>query len=107
MADSLPRGAHQAVRDVDAPRALSVDHEQEWVEFAIRLRQRLEAGAKQYGDVSFRRDLGELTGEIEQGLLDVCGWAFVLWCRLRRLPPLMRRGLALERCRRKPQLTMS
>ena len=69
-----------------------MEHEQEWVQFSLRLKQRLEAGAKQYGDVSFRRDLGELTGEIEQELLDVCGRAFVLWCRLRRLLPLMRRA---------------
>jgi len=62
-----------------------MEHERELVEFWLRLRERLEAGARNYGEVSFRREPAELAGEIEQELLDVCGWAFVLWCRLRRL----------------------
>ena len=73
-----------------------MEHEQEWVDFVIRLRERLEAGAKQYGDVSFRRDPGELVGEVEEELLDVCGWSFILWCRLRRLAPRMGRALGGE-----------
>ncbi|MCL6545835.1 MAG: hypothetical protein K6T61_11455 [Bryobacteraceae bacterium] len=60
-------------------------HERELVEFWLRLRERLEAGARSYGDASFGREPAELAGEIEHELLDVCGWAFVLWCRLRRL----------------------
>ena len=46
---------------------------------------RLEAGRAVYGDVSFTRPPSELAGEIEQELLDVAGWAFVLWTRVRRL----------------------
>jgi hypothetical protein len=65
-------------------------HERELVEFWLRLRERLEAGARSYGDGSYRREPAELAGEIEQELLDVCGWAFILWCRLRRLAPLLR-----------------
>ena len=71
---------------------MSAGHERELVEFWLRLRERLEAGARSYGDASFGREPAELAGEIEQELLDVCGWAFVLWCRLRRLAPLLRLG---------------
>jgi len=31
------------------------------------------------------RDPADLLSEIEEELLDVCGWSFVLWCRLHRL----------------------
>jgi hypothetical protein len=67
-----------------------MERQQELVEFWLRLRERLEAGARSYGDASFRREPVELAVEIEQELLDVCGWAFVLWCRLRRLQAVLR-----------------
>ena len=67
-----------------------MERQQELVEFWLRLRERLEAGARSYGDASFRREPAELAGEIEHELLDVCGWAFVLWCRLRRLRAVLR-----------------
>lgn len=54
-----------------------------WDEFSRTLRDRLDVGRKEYGDRSFSRDPAELIGEIEQELLDVCGWAFVLWIRLK------------------------
>lgn len=56
-----------------------------WPAFAASVRARLEAGARAYGDASFERSPAELVGEIEQEVLDVCGWAFVLHERLRRL----------------------
>ena len=56
-----------------------------WPEFTVALRGRLEAGRRTYGDASFLREPAELTQEIEQELLDVVGWAFVLWCRMRAL----------------------
>ncbi|MGC8758595.1 MAG: hypothetical protein ACP5VC_01445 [Bryobacteraceae bacterium] len=70
-----------------------MEHEQELEQFWLRLRERLEAGARTYGEASFRRDAAELAGEVQEELLDVCGWAFVLWCRLRRLAPLLRLGV--------------
>ena len=54
-------------------------------EFMATIRQRLEVGRIQYGDASFDRPEAELIGEIEQELEDVCGWAFVLWTRLRKI----------------------
>jgi len=62
-----------------------MDHEGELARFWLRLRERLEAGERSYGEASLRREPAELAGEIEQELLDVCGWAFVLWCRVRQL----------------------
>ncbi len=53
--------------------------------FATAVAARLEEGAKLYGDRSFTLPLEVLADEIEQELLDVCAWSFVLWCRLRGL----------------------
>ena len=53
--------------------------------FTGRLRQRLEQGARDYGDISFTRPAVELVDEIQQELEDVCGWGLILWLRLERL----------------------
>jgi hypothetical protein len=43
-----------------------------------------------------RRPPGELLGEInEEQLVDVCGWAFVLWCRLRDLEQRLAERIAV------------
>jgi hypothetical protein len=59
-------------------------------DFCSAVSARLAAGAREYGDVSFARPPAELLGEIEQELLDVFGWGFILWWQLqeirRRLP---------------------
>lgn len=53
--------------------------------FAADLRRRLEAGAQEYGDRSFSRDPDELLREIDEEILDIAGWAYVLRVRLGRL----------------------
>jgi hypothetical protein len=53
--------------------------------FVNRLRARLQAGAKEYGDVSFTRPVVELVDEIQQELEDVSGWSLLLWSRLEKL----------------------
>lgn len=60
-------------------------HDAEWLEFVGVLHKRLEAGELAYGDASFEKAPTQLIGEIAEELLDVCGWAFVLWVRLQRL----------------------
>lgn len=50
----------------------------------------MNAGAKEYGDVSFERPTVELIDEIQQELEDVSGWSCVLWMRLEKL----KRGIA-------------
>lgn len=54
--------------------------------FLDLLAARLEAGRREYGDASLLRSPAELVGEIEEELLDVAGWAFVLWLRVRAIP---------------------
>jgi hypothetical protein len=56
-----------------------------FADFAAAVTARLEKGREAYGDQSFSRPPGELVGEIKEELVDVCGSAFVLWCRLRDL----------------------
>lgn len=51
--------------------------------FVASVRSRLEAGKRAYGDDSFRRPPTELIDELTQEALDLAGWAFVLWSRLR------------------------
>ncbi len=57
-------------------------------EFAERIRARLDAGKREYGDSSFNRPRGELVDEIQQELLDVVGWSFILYSRLEKLKVL-------------------
>jgi hypothetical protein len=56
-----------------------------WPEFETLMKARLEAGAREYGDRSFRRPPSELVTEIEEEVLDIVGWAFMLWVRVRAL----------------------
>lgn len=53
--------------------------------FIARLRLRLQAGAKAYGDVSFTRPAAELVDEVMQEAEDIVGWTFLLWLRLSRM----------------------
>lgn len=53
--------------------------------FVTRLREKLEAGARQYGNASFERPLVHLIREIQDELVDVAGWGLILWSRLQQL----------------------
>jgi hypothetical protein len=53
--------------------------------FCAEVQKRLEVGAREYGDGSFRKPDAALVREIEQELLDVMGWGFILWCKVRGL----------------------
>lgn len=50
--------------------------------FSAAIASRLAQGAQAYGDRSFSRDLGSLLGEIEQEILDIAGWSYILWVRI-------------------------
>jgi hypothetical protein len=52
--------------------------------FTSRVRARLVAGAREYGDASFTRPAADLVDEIQQELEDVCGWSLILWTKLER-----------------------
>ena len=47
--------------------------------FIKRLDERMEKGFKEYGDGSFDRDPQDVLNEIQQELLDVCGWSVILF----------------------------
>jgi len=53
--------------------------------FINTLSQKLRAGHKEYGDESFGRRPTEITQELSEEALDVCGWGFILWVRLQEL----------------------
>ncbi|MCC6994800.1 MAG: hypothetical protein IT370_09345 [Deltaproteobacteria bacterium] len=65
-------------------------------EFARAVSARLEAGRASYGDKSFSRHPAVLCGEIEQELLDVMGWGYILWRRMRELREALE-GVAKDR----------
>jgi hypothetical protein len=54
-------------------------------EYFAAIRARLERGAEDYGDKSYELDDDRILDEIEQELLDLAGWAFLRFARLRRL----------------------
>lgn len=56
-----------------------------FADFTAALHGRLEAGRATYADRSFERAPAELIAELEQEALDLAGWGFVLWVRLRAL----------------------
>jgi hypothetical protein len=57
----------------------------DWRTFTRAVESRLEAGAREYGDASLRAAPARLAGEIDEELLDVMGWGFLLWRRVRAL----------------------
>jgi hypothetical protein len=64
-----------------APAAIARD----WRAFVAAVEVRLAAGAKAYGNASLKRPPASLAGEVEEELLDVAGWGFLLWLRVRSL----------------------
>lgn len=53
-------------------------------DFVQQLRERLEAGAREYGDQSFVRPVAAIVAELEQELVDLPGWTYILWCQAAR-----------------------
>lgn len=53
--------------------------------FCAAIASRLAQGAKEYGDASFELPPSALLEEIEDELLDVAGWAYILWVRVHAL----------------------
>lgn len=68
---------------------------QQWPAFASEIYARLDMGKRTYGDDSFERPAERLIVEIQQELMDVCGWSFILWHRLESLKALV---ASLEDC---------
>jgi hypothetical protein len=56
-----------------------------FAQFVRMLEARLEAGAREYGDKSFDAPLGQLIDELQQEIIDQCGWSFIAFVRAERL----------------------
>lgn len=56
-----------------------------WPMYQCLVRDRLIMGADSYGDTSFLRPPSELLSEIAEELMDVTGWAFILWTRIQEM----------------------
>ena len=54
-------------------------------EFMNLVDKKNEKGFKIYSDKSFYRKGTKLVDEIEQELLDICGWSMILWIKIRKL----------------------
>jgi hypothetical protein len=50
-------------------------------EWQAALHLRLEAGAEEYGDTSYKRSFTELLDELQQENLDRAGWAYIIWVK--------------------------
>ncbi len=57
----------------------------DWQEFNRELEARMEKGQEEYGNRSFKLPPSVIADEWEQEALDIAGWGFVLWQRIRRL----------------------
>jgi hypothetical protein len=56
-----------------------------WEKYFQVLEKRIEAGAIEYGDKSFDKSVSSLIGEIQEEILDIAGWGYILWEKLERL----------------------
>ena len=54
-------------------------------EFMEKLWDRMEEGYNEYGDKSFNCTPAELIGEIEEKIIDICGWSMILYSKVKDL----------------------
>ena len=54
-------------------------------DFLRRCQSRLVKGAEEYGNKSFSLDSIAVISEIEEELMDVCNWSFILFMRLQQM----------------------
>ena len=66
---------------------------EDWLEFVSLVEHRLEQGAVEYGDETLHRPALEVLDEVEEELLDVMGWSFFAWLRIRRLKEKVKKVL--------------
>lgn len=53
--------------------------------FAREALGRLDAGRRRYADRNLQAHPADLLAELEEECLDLAGWGFVLWTRVRQL----------------------
>ena len=69
---------------------------EDFEDFVGLVQARLSAGAKEYGDRSFSRHPMDLMNEIQEELLDICGWSYVLFTRLKKVQNALQEGVSDE-----------
>ncbi len=67
--------------------------DEEFPRFIAALESRLEAGKLAYGDNSLLAHPDKLCGELENEALDIAGWGFILFCRIRALRKAVARAI--------------
>ncbi len=58
-----------------------------WGAFMSQLEARMAQGQRDYGDKSFRLPAGYICNEWAEEALDVAGWGFVEWTKVRHIDP--------------------
>ena len=58
--------------------------------YISQLKGRMAKGNHEYKEISFSKDPEELIQEIQEELLDVSNWGFILWQRLERIREVMK-----------------
>ncbi len=67
-----------------------VDYQNDFIDFASELQARLRKGADEYENKSFSKDPLTLVQEIQEELLDVANWSFILYKRMRIIEKALR-----------------
>ena len=68
---------------------MKIELPKDFHEYVVNCRARLLKGAEEYGMVSFSEDPMKLLSEIQEELMDVCNWSFILWTRLKAIEQAM------------------
>ena len=66
-------------------------------EYFSRVRTRLLAGQRAFGDRNFSAEPMVLIEEMSQELEDTLGWGYLLWCRLQEMRQALRDVPAIAR----------
>lgn len=59
--------------------------------FIKALDKKMEKGFHEYGDKTFSRNILELLNEIQDELLDTCGWSNALWVKIEKLKEYLKK----------------
>lgn len=62
-----------------------IEDKTNYKEYFDELEKRLRAGAEEYGDTSFEKQNSRLIEEIQQEVLDIAGWSYILWKKLENI----------------------
>tara|TARA_E500000081_G_scaffold54588_1_gene57501 strand:- start:371 stop:592 length:222 start_codon:yes stop_codon:yes gene_type:complete len=62
-----------------------MENDGSFLKFVDKVLYRLKAGQREYGNKSFSMEPDVLLQEIEEEILDICGWAYILHVRMEKL----------------------